>query len=358
MKKYLFIDRDGTLIREPADEQVDSLEKLELVDGVIPALLSLQKIGYRLVMITNQDGLGTSSFPTENFEKPHLKMMRIFASQGIYFDDLLICPHKPEENCLCRKPHLLLVRPYLSGGNMDFNRSAVIGDRPTDLQLAQNMGLRGFLLGDARNNESWTWTDIARELTTTPRKAHVERKTKETSILVDLNLDGSGKSDIRTGIAFFDHMLDQVAKHGGIDLILRCDGDLQIDEHHTVEDCALALGEALRLAIGDKVGIERYGWVLPMDESEAHVSLDFSGRPYLVFKAKFSREAVGTLPTELVSHFYKSLSDASAMSLNVQVQGENTHHMIEATFKAFGRALKMAIAASQTGGLPSTKGML
>jgi imidazoleglycerol-phosphate dehydratase/histidinol-phosphatase len=358
MKKFLFIDRDGTLIVEPPDEQIDSLAKLELIDGVIPALLDLKKAGYLFVMITNQDGLGTSSFPREDFEIPQNKMLQIFSSQGITFEEILICPHKPADNCMCRKPHLALVRPYLTRSDIDLPRSAVIGDRPTDLQLAQNMGIRGFLIGASKNREAKSWSQVAQELISAPRTARVERKTKETSILVELNLDGTGNSDIKTGLPFFDHMLDQVAKHGGVDLTLKCSGDLDIDEHHTIEDSALALGTAIKQALGDKVGVERYGWVLPMDEAESKVSMDFSGRPFLVFDAKFSREEVGTMPTELVSHFYKSLSDAAALTLNVSIRGENTHHMIESSFKAFARALKMAIARSAKGGLPSTKGTL
>lgn len=352
-RRILFIDRDGTLIREPADEQVDSLEKLELVTGVIPALLELVYAGYELVIVSNQDGLGTDSFPTPDYEIPQQKMMDIFASQGIHFADVLIDPHFEHENAPTRKPGIGLVLDYLKSGELDLGDSWVIGDRETDLQLAENMGIGGLRIGDGFED----WASITHQLINRPRQASVERKTNETDIRVFVDLDADGSSEVETGIGFFDHMLDQLASHGGFRLELNCRGDLEIDEHHTVEDCALSLGQALDTALGERRGIGRYGFLLPMDESLAQVAIDLSGRPALVFGAEFPRDSVGTFSTEMVRHFFASLSQSLGAAIHLQVCGENTHHMIEALFKGAGRALKPALAR-QGNELPSTKGLL
>lgn len=351
-RRVVFLDRDGTLIVEPPDEQVDSLEKLKLVPDVIPALLALRDAGYRFVIVTNQDGLGTEAFPREAYQKSADAMTEIFESQGIRFEDVLVCPHRPADGCLCRKPHLGLVRPLLTSGELDLARCAVVGDRETDLMLAANMGVRGFRVGPDLG-----WHHIARQLISAPRTARVERSTRETRVVVEVDLDGSGAAEIGTGLPFFDHMLDQLARHGGFDLKLHAEGDLAVEAHHTVEDTALALGEALRRALGDKIGIARYGFSLPMDEASAQATIDLSGRPYLVFRAAFDRNEIGGLPTEMFDHFYRSFSEALGAALHVSVDGRNGHHMIEATFKAVGRALRQAIAR-QGVGLPSTKGVL
>ena len=345
----LFIDRDGTLIEEPADEQVDAFEKLRLQPGVIPALLRLRDAGFRFVMVTNQDGLGTASFPRPSFEGPQQLLLQLLASQGIAFDAVLVCPHRAADGCDCRKPGTRLADDYLASRPMDPARSRVIGDRATDLEFADRLGIAGIHVpaGDAG-----AWPRLAQELTA--RRAQVRRKTRETDVSVELDLDRGEPVAIATGIGFFDHMIEQVARHGGFSLALDCRGDLHVDEHHTVEDTALALGEALRAALGDKRGICRYGFVLPMDESEARVLLDLSGRPYCAFTGRFSREAVGGLPTELVPHFFRSLADALGATLHVEVRGENAHHMVEACFKALGRALRQAIRRDGDA-LPSTK---
>lgn len=352
-RRILFIDRDGTLIVEPADKQIDSLEKLELLDGVIPALLKLKDAGYELVIVSNQDGLGTASNPLENFQPPHDKMLALFSSQGIEFIAEHIDPHFESDDSQDRKPGIGMVLNYLKSGQLDLKDSWVIGDRQTDLQLADNMGIGGILCGHKGDH----WSEIARRLCSQPRQASVRRNTNETRISVKVDLDINGGNEITTGIGFFDHMLDQIASHGGFRLKLKCAGDLEIDEHHSVEDCALALGQALNDALGDRRGIGRYGFVLPMDESLAEVAIDLSGRPAFVFEAAFPRDNVGAMSTEMVRHFFASLSQSLRCALHMKVSGENTHHMIEALFKGAGRALRPALAR-QGSDMPSTKGML
>jgi imidazoleglycerol-phosphate dehydratase/histidinol-phosphatase len=352
-RRILFIDRDGTLIAEPPDEQIDSLEKLELIPGVIPALLRLAEAGYEFVIVSNQDGLGTESFPTPDYEIPQQKMLDLFASQGIRFSAVHVDPHFEHQGAGTRKPGIGMVLDYLKSGELDLRDSWVIGDRDTDVQLAANMGIGSLRLGDGHED----WSSIAHRLVDRPRQASVSRKTRETDIQVFVDLDAEAGSQVDTGIGFFDHMLDQLASHGGFGLELTCRGDLEIDEHHTVEDCALALGKAINEALGDRRGIGRYGFLLPMDESLAQVAVDLSGRPVLVFDADFPRESVGGLSTEMVRHFFHSLSQSLGAAIHLEVRGENTHHMVEALFKGAGRALRPALAR-QGSAMPSTKGML
>ena len=350
----LFIDRDGTLVEEPVGEQVDAIEKIRFLPGVFAALAALRDAGHRLVMVTNQDGLGTASFPRADFERCQDFILRTLASQGIVFDAICICPHRAGDGCDCRKPQTGMLREWRRNHGFDAARSAVIGDRDSDLQFAANLGVRGLRVRQpAAAGEAWP--DVARALLA--RRARVERRTRETAIDVTVELDGDKAFCASTGIGFFDHMLEQLARHGDFGLQLNCQGDLQIDEHHTVEDCALALGGALRQALGDKAGIGRYGFLLAMDEAEAQVAIDLSGRAYFVFDGQFGREQVGALPTELVPHFFRSLSDALGCALHLTVRGQNTHHMIEACFKGVGRALRPALRRDGQG-LPSTKGIL
>lgn len=356
MQKVLFVDRDGTLIEEPADNQVDAVEKIRLVPQVVPTMLRLRDAGFRFVMVSNQDGLGTAAFPRDAFDRCHDHVLALFASQGIVFDRVFICPHTADDRCACRKPRTGLLTRYLAENTLDLARSAVIGDRDTDVELADNLGVRGYLLG-AGDASAGSWPGIAEQLLATGRQATVERQTRETRIRVTVNLDAEQPVEIATGIGFYDHMLEQIAKHGGFGLRLACSGDLDVDEHHTVEDTAISLGAALRQALGDKRGIARYGFLLPMDESEAQVSLDLSGRPWFVFEGQFPRERVGGLPTELVPHFFRSLAESLGAALHVSVRGENAHHMVEACFKAVGRALRQAIRRDGHD-LPSTKGSL
>jgi imidazoleglycerol-phosphate dehydratase/histidinol-phosphatase len=352
-RRILFIDRDGTLIVEPPDEQIDSLEKFALVDGVIPALIKLRDAGFEFVIVSNQDGLGTASFPRETFEPPQLLMEQVFASQGIRFAAMHFDEHRPADNAPTRKPGIGMLLDYLRAGNLDFEASAVIGDRVTDLELARNLGVRGFKLGP----NDFDWPTLAHLLADAPRTASVERKTKETRVRVSVDLDREAAAEVATGLGFFDHMLEQIGRHGGFALTLTCAGDTHVDEHHTVEDCGLALGEALKKALGDKRGIGRYGFALPMDETRAEALLDLSGRPYFVFEGAFGRDRVGDLPTEMVPHFFRSLCESLGANLHLKVAGENTHHQVEACFKATARALRMAIRREGSE-LPSTKGVL
>lgn len=369
MTRILFIDRDGTLIEEPEDFQIDAYGKLRFVQGVIPALMKLRDAGFEFVMVTNQDGLGTASFPREDFEGPHALMMQVFESQGISFREVLIDPSFPHENLPTRKPGLGLVMGYLRDRSIDLDGSAVIGDRDTDIEFAERLGIRGFKLGPDLPD----WEAIAHELADAPRTAEVERTTRETRIRVSVDLDRVADPKVHTGLGFFDHMLEQIGKHGGFALTLECQGDLHIDEHHTVEDSALALGQALRKALGNKRGIGRYGSAfdsesdeistargeitLPMDETLTRAALDFSGRAYFVFDGEFPRESVGRFSTEMVPHFFRSLCDSAGLNLHLAVRGENTHHMVEACFKAVARALRLAIRRDGHE-LPSTKGAL
>lgn len=355
MQKVLFIDRDGTLIEEPHDNQVDALHKIRLVPGVIGALLQLRDQGYRFVMVSNQDGLGTSSFPREDFDACHDHTLALFESQGITFDQVFICPHRAEDGCDCRKPKTGLLTRFLANNHLDVAACAVIGDRSTDVELAEALNFRGFQLG--AGEPPLTWDDIRAALTPGARTGLAARTTRETSVHVAVNLDAAEPVSINTGIGFYDHMLEQIARHGSFSLKVHCEGDLIVDEHHTVEDTALCIGKALRAALGDKVGIARYGFQLPMDESEARVSLDLSGRPYFAFDGEFPRERVGQLPTELVPHFFRSLADSLGAALHLSVSGRNSHHMVEACFKAVGRALRQAIV-KESNSLPSSKGVL
>ena len=375
-KRALFIDRDGTLVVEPpVDYQLDSFEKMEFVPGVIRNLAFIaEKLDYELVMVNNQDGLGTDSFPTETFVGPHELMLKTFAGEGITFDDIVIDVTFEHENKPTRKPGTALLGKYTSG-DYDLAGSYVIGDRLTDMQLAHNLGAKGILLtADAIKAEAdiaaaaladdvalvaTSWSRIADYLRGGSRTAHISRVTNETSIDVKVDLDGSGRCDISTGIGFFDHMLDQLGRHSGIDLAVKVKGDTWVDEHHTIEDTAIAIGEALLKALGDKRGIERYGFVLPMDDCQCTVALDFGGRPWLVWDAQFSREKIGDMPTEMFLHFFKSLSDSARMNLYVSARGENEHHKIEGIFKALARSIRCAIRRDVFRyELPSTKGML
>jgi imidazoleglycerol-phosphate dehydratase / histidinol-phosphatase len=374
MKKVLFIDRDGTLILEPpVDFQVDSLEKLEFYPYVFKYLGKIaEELDYELVIVTNQDGLGTPSNPHESFQPPHDKMMKAFGNEGIHFADVHIDPTFEHENAPTRKPRTGMLSKYmLDTEGYDLKNSYVIGDRVTDVLLAKNLGAKGIFISDndLKINEldliehnaltTTSWKAIYEFLKLKNRSASVRRTTKETDIEIHLNLDGTGKADMKTGLGFFDHMLDQLARHSGSDLRIHVKGDLHIDEHHTIEDTALALGEAYYQALGSKLGIERYGFCLPMDDCLAQAALDFGGRPWLVWEADFKREKIGDMPTEMFYHFFKSFSDASRCNLNIKAEGTNEHHKIEAIFKAFAKAIKMAIKRDVNNmRLPSTKGVL
>ena len=355
--RILFVDRDGTLIEEPEDFQIDAYHKLRFVKDVIPAMLKLRDAGFEFVIVTNQDGLGGEAYPRAAFDGPNDLMLQVFESQGIVFREVLVDCSWPADNAPTRKPGLGLVQHYLRDRGIDLDRSAMVGDRETDIQFARNLGIRGFQLRTQQFGGEWDWTGIAHELADAPRRAQVQRNTRETRISVELDLDRATEAEVSTGLPFFDHMLDQIGKHGGIALKVRAEGDLHIDEHHTIEDTGIALGQALKQALGDKRGIARYGFTLPLDETLASAALDFGGRPYLVFDGSFKRERVGDMPTELVEHFFRSVCDAAALNLNLRVEGENDHHKVEALFKAFARALRMAVRR-EGADLPSTKGVL
>jgi imidazoleglycerol-phosphate dehydratase/histidinol-phosphatase len=365
MKKVLFIDRDGTIIVEPpTDFQVDSLEKLEFLPGAISNLRKIaEQLDFELVMVTNQDGLGTTSFPEETFWPAHNKMLKTLENEGVVFDEICIDRTFEKDNAPTRKPGTGLLTRYMQG-DYDLANSYVLGDRKTDIQLAENLGAQAIFISEQEDERAalttTSWDEILAFLQMPPRKVEVSRVTKETDIQIELNLDGTGACDNDTGLGFFDHMLDQLGKHSGADLSVKVKGDLHIDEHHTIEDTALALGEAFRKAIGDKKGINRYGFLLPMDEALAQVAIDFSGRPWLVWEATYNREMVGDMPTEMFMHFFKSFSDAAQCNLNIKVEGDNEHHKIEATFKGLAKAIKMAVKRNpdEMNILPSTKGTL
>lgn len=351
--KILFVDRDGCLLEEPADGQVDSYAKFALLSGVIAALQRFIAAGYELVMVSNQDGLGTDVFPEADFTGPHELLLRILASQGIGFREILIDRSFAHQGLATRKPGTGLLHHYLADDSWSRAGSAMVGDRDTDMQLAANLGVRGLRVGPQGGN----WSELAHLMLDAPRIASIVRQTQETRVSVHVDLDRAADAQVHTGLGFFDHMLQQIGKHAGLSLVLQCDGDLRVDEHHTVEDCALALGQALRQALGDKRGIGRYGFSLPMDESAADARLDLSGRPYFVFDGRFPRERVGDLPTELVPHFFRSLCEALGANLHVSVRGDNSHHMVEACFKVVARSLRQALRRDGDE-VPSTKGAL
>lgn len=378
-KKILFVDRDGTMIREyPPTYQIDSWDKLEFYPYALRYLGRIaEELDYELVMVSNQDGLGTHKFPVEQFQPIHDHILKSFENEGVHFSEIHIDRSLPEENLPTRKPGIGMLKKYFDKEKYDLENSFVIGDRVTDVQLAKNLGCKVIWLqnnpalggGEVQDSleslqpvvalTTTTWKDIYEFLKKTSREVRLVRKTNETDVTIRLNLDGSGKADIQTGLHFFDHMLDQVARHGGVDLYIRVNGDLQVDEHHTIEDTGIALGEAFAKAMGDKKGMERYGFALPMDEAEAKVLLDFGGRNWLVWNADFSREKIGDVPTEMFFHFFKSFSDAAKCNLNMECRGSNEHHKIEAIFKAFAKAIKMAVKKDPlSDNLPSTKGIL
>lgn len=361
-KKVLFLDRDGTLIIEPPEDyQVDSLEKLEFYPGVFSALSRIaNELDYELVMVTNQDGLGTDSFPEDTFWPAHNKMLKAFENEGIIFSDILIDKSFEKENLDTRKPGTGMLQKYIHG-EYDLENSYVIGDRDSDMQLAQNLGAKGIFIGD--NNDkaelsTKSWSDIYSFLKKKPRTARILRETKETSIELKLNLDGNSKHNIHTGLGFFDHMLEQIAHHGAVDLDIEVKGDLNVDEHHTIEDCAICLGAAFKEALGSSKGIERYGFLLPMDDALTQLAIDFGGRAWLEWDADFKRERIGEMPTEMFKHFFKSFSDHAQCNLNIKSEGENEHHKIESIFKAFARSIKMAVRKTNDSAIPSSKGVL
>lgn len=354
--KLLLMSRDGTLIDEPAEGRVDTVEKVRLVPGVVPALLELSRAGFELVIVSNQEGLGTPDYPLERFNQVQSFIEALFASQGIVFQQVLLCPHDSGGGCDCRKPAVGLVREYLRGNRIDREQSFMVGDRDSDLQFAENIGIRAFKL-DAQSTPDIAWSDVRHRILDSPRIAEVARRTRETDIKVRVDLDGSEEPRVSTGIGFFDHMLDQLGKHGRFGLTVECRGDLHVDEHHTIEDVAICIGDAVRRALGDKRGITRYGFVLPMDEAQADVAIDLGGRSFITFDGTFPRDEVGGMPTELVEHFFRSFANALGATIQIRVSGENTHHMIEACFKGVAKSLQQAIKRDSDS-LPSTKGSL
>lgn len=378
MKKVLFIDRDGTMVLEPHDYQLDSFEKLEFYPNAFQYLGKIAKeLDFELVMVTNQDGLGTASHPEENFWPVHNLVMKAFENEGVVFSEVLIDKTFPHENAPTRKPAIGLLTKYINSSDYDLANSFVIGDRITDVELAKNLGAKGIFINtdealgsdeiaskrEELNSvialQTTDWKTIYEFLKLEERSATISRKTNETDIYINLNLDGTGKSKIETGIAFFDHMLDQIARHGQMDLEILVKGDLEVDEHHTIEDTAIALGEVFAKALGNKLGIERYGFCLPMDDCLAQVAIDFGGRNWLVWETEFKREMVGKMPTEMFFHFFKSFSDGAKANINIKAEGTNEHHKIEAIFKAFAKAIKVAVKRdTEKMILPSTKGML
>jgi imidazoleglycerol-phosphate dehydratase / histidinol-phosphatase len=362
MKKVLLIDRDGTILHEPEDEQVDSFAKMSFLPYAISALGRIvRETDYELVLVTNQDGLGTASYPEETFWPVQNMMLQILESEGVKFREIFIDRTFPSDNAPTRKPGTAMLTTYLAGG-IDLDATYVIGDRLTDVQLAKNLGCRSILIGGRQSEDAdlctSDWNEICSFLKKTPRSAIVIRNTSETRITVSVDLDGSGKSSISSGLGFFDHMLEQIARHGNIDLSIKAEGDLHVDEHHTIEDVGIALGEALLKALGSKKGIERYSFILPMDDSLARVALDLGGRAWLVWNAEFKRERIGEMPTEMFHHFFKSFCDSAKCNLNIKAEGENEHHKIEGIFKAFAKCLKAAVKQSDNFNLPSTKGKL
>ena len=363
MKKVLFIDRDGTLVIEPpVDLQLDSLEKLEFYPGVFQWLSRIvRELDYEIVMVTNQDGLGTSSFPEETFWPAQNKILEAFTNEGVDFDEIYIDKSFPEDNAPTRKPRTGLLNKYLYG-NYCLEDSFVIGDRASDIELAKNLNAQGIFIGNENMPDAvlstTNWREIYQFLKSNPRRAKRVRKTSETDIAVEINLDGNGPSIISTGLGFFDHMLTQISKHGSMELSIEVKGDLEIDEHHTIEDVAITLGETFAQALGAKKGIQRYGFLLPMDDCLAQVAIDFGGRPWLVWDAEFTREMIGDVPTEMFMHFFKSFSDGAKCNLNIKAEGSNEHHKIESIFKSFAKAIKMAVQKTNNYSIPSTKGIL
>ncbi|WP_332025321.1 bifunctional histidinol-phosphatase/imidazoleglycerol-phosphate dehydratase HisB [Kaistella sp.] len=361
-KKVLFIDRDGTIIREPEDFQIDSFEKLEFLPNVFSSLSKIaRELNYELVMVSNQDGLGTDSFPEDTFWPVHNFIINTLKNEGVNFAEIFIDPSFEHENKPTRKPGTAMLSKFIYG-NYDLENSFVIGDRKTDIKLAENLGSKSIFIGEEENTlatfVTQDWNEIYQYLKSVPRIGKVKRETLETSINIEVNLDGSGVSEINTGLPFFDHMLQQISRHGNLDLKVQVKGDLEIDEHHTVEDTAIALGDAFLQALGNKKAISRYGFLLPMDDCLAQVAVDFGGRPWLVWEAEFKREKIGDVPTELFFHFFKSFSDQARCNLNIKAEGDNEHHKIEATFKAFAKAVKMAVSKTENYNIPSTKGIL
>lgn len=361
-KKVLFIDRDGTIIREPEDFQIDSFEKLEFLPNSISSLSKIaRELNYELVMVSNQDGLGTDSFPEDTFWPVHNFIINTLKNEGVNFAEIFIDPSFEHENKPTRKPGTAMLSKYIYG-KYDIENSFVIGDRKTDIKLAENLGSKSIFIGEEENTlatfVTQDWNEIYQYLKSVPRIGKVKRETLETSINIEVNLDGSGVSEINTGLPFFDHMLQQISRHGNLDLKVQAKGDLEIDEHHTVEDTAIALGDAFLQALGNKKAISRYGFLLPMDDCLAQVAVDFGGRPWLVWEAEFKREKIGDVPTELFFHFFKSFSDQARCNLNIKAEGDNEHHKIEATFKAFAKAVKMAVSKTENYNIPSTKGIL